>query len=279
MCRRPLPRSCPALTRWRVAHSGAGWQQRCSNASFTEPVSGDGQPQGRVRSGRPPRPGHRLVPGRHLGCRPPSPRGHDLHSLRCLAWRQRTWLPTEVLSLPCGSRDRQVDSYSLPGSPRKLGLSARPAALGGNVHWRDFRGWDEATHGGPSSQHAFTKTWVSTGSTAVQRSSNRHKKTNVMSVRLLVFTSSSTPWHLVFLGGTLDHWAWNSTCAAPPQTLAALTPMIPGHLLLEKVPTVQFPFSSSSATWPAASFLSLGLREAQSSAEVRSPGTHFLSGS
>ena len=30
----PVPHSL----RWRVARSGAGWQQRCSNASFTEPL-------------------------------------------------------------------------------------------------------------------------------------------------------------------------------------------------------------------------------------------------
>ena len=43
---------------------------------------------------------------------------------------------------------------------------------------------------------------------------------------------------------------------APPQSSAALTPMIPSHLLLEKVPVVGFPLSSSSATrdWLPLSF-------------------------
>lgn len=137
--------------------------------------------------------------------------------------------------------------------------------LGGHVHCSDSRGWDEAT----CSQHAPTKIWVSTWN-SVQKLSNRPKKPNVMSEHFSYF-HLPRPMTPGVPGWAPRPWARNSTRAAPPQALDARIPTIPGHLLLEEVPTERVPFSSSSATWLATSFLSLGLRDVQSSAEVRSP--------
>ena len=86
--------------------------RRCSSASLAEPLSGGGQPQGKGRPGRPP--------GLLKGCSWTAPglpttlaQRSWPHSPRCLPWRPRIWLPPEVISRPCRSRDGQADSSSL----------------------------------------------------------------------------------------------------------------------------------------------------------------------
>lgn len=196
--------------------------------------------------------------------RPPQP-------LLCLAWLQSTWLRTQdPVRLPWRLSHHHAEGCDCQVYPMVYQPAQGNAGRASTLHTSEETSIHEApedemrqhTKDPAHSTHLVRPEFLCEAqlykSQAIRvRRHTYVSKTSVSSIFLNPVTPGvygQDPSEATISEGASE--LQSPHLPAPPQSSAALTPTIPSHLLLEKVPVVGFLFSSSSATcdWLPLSF-------------------------